>query len=48
MDYVNIKIVAKEVAKILAENEVTINDVTEIFKTVKEYLIVKYDPGEEK
>lgn len=47
MDYARINVVAKEVAKILAENEVTIADVTEIFKTVKDYLIVRYDSERE-
>lgn len=40
MDYRQTHVVAKRIASILAENEATVNDLTEIFKKVKDYLVV--------
>lgn len=40
MNYRQTHVVAKRIASILAENEATINDLTEIFKKVKDYLLV--------
>lgn len=44
MDCRTISVVAKKVAEILAENEATVSDISEILKRVKEYLVVRYDP----
>ena len=40
MNQQHIKVVAKKVTSILAENEATVNDVYEIFKLAKDNLIV--------
>lgn len=43
MDNKHERVVAKKVAAILAENEATVNDITEIFKLVRELLVVTVD-----
>ena len=40
MDYNHMHVVAKKIASILAENEATVEDLAEIFKTVKGHLVV--------
>lgn len=45
MGYREISLVAKKVASILAENEATVADMTNIFSKVKEYLAVSIRPG---
>lgn len=45
MGYKEKILMAKKVAAILAENEATVADMTDIFSKVKEYLAVSIRPG---